>query len=53
MFIELVENMTEEKIVSDFSDKDYGSYYRNIDVIIEHTYYHLGQIILIKKALNK
>ncbi len=53
MFIELVENMTEEKIVSDFSDKDYGSYYRNIDVMIEHTYYHLGQIILIKKALNK
>lgn len=52
-FIALVENMTHEKLFSDFVDNQYGSYYRNIDAMIEHTYYHLGQIILIKKELGK
>ncbi len=51
-FITLVENMTEENILADFVDKQYGTYYRNIDAMIEHTYYHLGQIILIKKRIK-
>lgn len=51
-FINLVENMTNEKLLSDFVNKKYGTYYRNIDVMIEHCYYHLGQIILIKKRIN-
>ena len=51
-FIGLVENMTDEKILADFVDKQYGTYYRNIDAVIEHTYYHLGQIILIKKRIQ-
>jgi hypothetical protein len=52
IFIELVKQMTPEAIQADFVDKQYGSLYRNIDVIIEHTYYHLGQIILIKKRIK-
>ncbi len=51
-FIELVEGMSDEKILSDFVDKQYGTYYRNIDAIIEHTCYHLGQILIIKKLLK-
>lgn len=51
-FIGLVEKMPDELLLSDFTDKNYGSYYRNIDVLIEHTYYHLGQIILIKKRME-
>ena len=51
-FIELVEKMSDEKIMSDFVDKQYGTYCRNIDVMIEHTYYHLGQIMLIKKRIK-
>ena len=31
----------------------HGNYYRNLHSIIEHTYYHLGQISLIKKILNE
>ncbi|MGB1308516.1 MAG: DUF1572 domain-containing protein [Oceanihabitans sp.] len=50
--IALVENLTEEKLFSDFTQKQYGNYYRNIDLIIEHTYYHLGQILLIKKQIK-
>ena len=51
-FIELVKKMTDKKILSDFVDKQYGNYYRNFDAMIEHTYYHLGQIILIKKRIK-
>lgn len=28
-------------------------FHRNLHGIIEHTYYHLGQIVLIKKILNE
>lgn len=52
-FILLVENMSETTLFGSFVDKKYGSNYRNIDVIIEHTYYHLGQIVLIKKLLQQ
>ena len=53
-FANLVEQMTEEKLNEDFTDRKYGSYQRNINAMIEHCYYHLGQIVLIKKLiLNK
>lgn len=51
-FIELVNKMSDEQIMSDFVDKQYGTYYRNIDVMIEHSYYHLGQILLLKKQIK-
>jgi uncharacterized damage-inducible protein DinB len=46
-----VEQMPPEKLTADFVDKKYGNYERNIHVMIEHGYYHLGQIVLIKKML--
>jgi hypothetical protein len=52
-FAVLVEQMTEEKLKEDFADKKYGSYQRNIEAMIEHSYYHLGQIVIIKKLLYK
>jgi len=48
-FASLVEQMPEEKLKEDFTDKRYGSYERNINAMIEHSYYHLGQIVLLKK----
>lgn len=50
-FATLIEQMPESKLWEDFSDNKYGNYYRNIHGIIEHTHYHLGQIVLIKKLL--
>ena len=51
---DLIEKMPEEKLNQGFVDEKYGTYYRNIDGLIEHGYYHLGQIVLIKKLiLNK
>jgi hypothetical protein len=46
-----IEQLPEEKLWEDFTDKKYGDYYRNIHGIIEHTHYHLGQIAIIKKLL--
>ena len=51
-FIQLVRNMEPQRLMDVFVKEEYGSYYRSIDVIIEHTYYHLGQIILIKKKMR-
>lgn len=50
--IALVENLSEEDLGKTFAEEKYGNYQRNIDVMIEHCYYHLGQIILIKKLMN-
>lgn len=48
----LVEQMPESKLWEDFWGDKYGNYYRNIHGIIEHTHYHLGQIVLINKIIN-
>jgi hypothetical protein len=47
-----IEMIDESKLFEDFSDPKYGSFYRNLLGIIEHTHYHLGQISLIKKLLQ-
>ena len=52
-FAVLIENFPEEKLFEDMSDKKYGSFYRNFQGIIEHFYYHLGQIALIKKIIRE
>lgn len=48
-FASHVEQMPEGKLDEIFVDEKYGTYLRNIEGIIEHSYYHLGQISLIKK----
>jgi uncharacterized damage-inducible protein DinB len=47
----LIEELPENKLGEIFSNEKYGNYYRNIHGVIEHTHYHLGQIVLIKKIL--
>ena len=51
-FALLVEQLPEEKLKAIFVDQKYGNYQRNIDAMIEHSYYHLGQIVLLKKILS-
>ncbi len=50
-FASLLEQMPDAKMNEAFVDEKYGTYLRNIDGMIEHAYYHLGQITLIKKLL--
>ncbi|RZJ33178.1 MAG: DUF1572 domain-containing protein [Flavobacterium sp.] len=44
-----IESMSEDKLRGVFVDEKYGSIQRNIDGMIEHAYYHLGQIVILKK----
>jgi uncharacterized damage-inducible protein DinB len=46
-----IEQFPESRLWEIFEEEKYGNYYRNIHGIIEHTHYHLGQIVLIKKLL--
>ncbi len=50
-FAALIENLPEHKLSEDFTKKKYGDYFRNLNGLIEHTHYHLGQIVLIKKMI--
>ena len=50
-FAALVEQMPDERLSQVFVDEKYGTYQRNIDGMIEHCYYHLGQIVMLKKIL--
>ena len=47
----LIEQLPDSKLFETFVDEKYGTYYRNLQGIIEHTHYHLGQIALIKKLV--
>jgi uncharacterized damage-inducible protein DinB len=51
-FAQLIEQLPEDILGADFGDPKYGSYYRNMHGIVEHTHYHLGQIVLIKKIIQ-
>ncbi len=49
----LVEQLPETKLAETFVEEKYGTYYRNLHGLIEHTHYHLGQMVLIKKLLRE
>ncbi len=48
-FVEAVGALNDDTLDAVFVKEDYGSYRRNIEAMIEHGYYHLGQISLLKK----
>jgi uncharacterized damage-inducible protein DinB len=50
-FAEHIERMTDSELDEVFVDEKYGNYRRNIEGMIEHSYYHLGQIALIRKLV--
>ena len=50
-FANQVEQMNDDIFDKPFVDEKYGSYLRNLEGVVEHSYYHLGQISLIKKII--
>lgn len=50
-FAAFVELMPDAQLDEGFVDEKYGTYLRNIEGMIEHAYYHFGQITLIKKMV--
>ena len=51
-FVSEVELIPETMLEEPFVQEKYGSWARNLEGVIEHSYYHLGQISLIKKLLQ-
>lgn len=51
MFANHIEQMDNDMLDQPFVDEKYGSYLRNIEGVIEHSYYHLGQVSLIRKMI--
>ncbi len=51
-FAGILKTFPEEKLDKIFTDEKYGDYRKNINALIEHAYYHLGQISLIKKMIR-
>lgn len=52
IFATIVEKFTETQLNETFVKNEYGTFERNIDAMIEHCYYHLGQIVLLRKFIN-
>jgi hypothetical protein len=50
-FAGLIEQLQPDRMGANLADEKYGHYYRNLLGIIEHSHYHLGQLVLIKKVL--
>lgn len=50
-FATLIEQLPDEQLLKDFTDAKYGNYYGNLNGIIEHLHYHLGQVVVIRKIL--
>lgn len=48
-----IELMPDDMLLKPFTNEKYGNYYRNMSGIIEHIYYHLGQMVLMKKILRE
>lgn len=46
-----IEKFEDEQWKKSFFDEKYGNYLRNIEGVLEHSYYHLGQIVLLRKLL--
>ncbi|MFD1771164.1 DinB family protein [Sphingobacterium suaedae] len=52
-FADEVESLTEQQLQEIFIDARYGTYRRNIESMIEHAYYHLGQVVLLSKLIKE
>lgn len=51
-FINLIAKLSDAALQGPFVDAKYGTTFRNISAMIEHTNYHLGQIVLLKKLIT-
>lgn len=52
-FVHKVAAMPESRFEQPFVLEKYGSYLRNIEGVIEHCYYHLGQVVLVRKLVSQ
>lgn len=46
---EMIAGLPDEILDTFFTDVRYGTYHRNFTGLLEHTHYHLGQIVMLSK----
>lgn len=51
-YLSMLTQIPDDQFSLGFADEKWGSYYRNVAGMIEHSHYHLGQIVLLKKLLQ-
>lgn len=51
-FIAHIEALEDDILETYLAEEKYGTYFRNLVGIVEHTHYHLGQIAVIKKMIK-
>lgn len=51
-FADAVAAMDDQLLDQVFVDEKYDTYLRNIQGVLEHSYYHLGQVVLIRKLVS-
>jgi hypothetical protein len=52
-FARLIRQLPDDRLNDYFTDQKYGTYQRNLFGILEHSHYHLGQIVLLKKLIQR
>jgi len=50
-FATAIEQLPEEIFWEVFVEEKYRTYYRNLSGVIQHSHYHLGQIVVLKKLV--
>jgi len=51
-FTTVLAELSDDQLQTGFVKEEYGNYFRNLTGMIEHSYYHLGQIVLLKKLIT-
>jgi hypothetical protein len=49
----LIERMPDRQLSEIFIDKNYGTYFRCLEGLVEHCHYHLGQISMIRTIVRQ
>jgi hypothetical protein len=47
-----MEQASDDFLLSDFVQPQYGIWQKNIEGFIEHAWYHLGQVVLLRKMIE-
>ena len=48
-FAKLVESITDDQLAEPMESGKYGNWFKNLLIIQEHSHYHIGQILLLRK----
>lgn len=52
-FLHVLASLPDDQLAAPFSEPKYGIFYHNLQGILEHVYYHLGQMVLLKRLLRQ